>query len=64
MAHAKLRGKIKEVFNTQCAFAEAMGMSNFSISQRLNGIVAWKVAEAQKACELLNIPLEQMSDFF
>lgn len=64
MAYAKLRGKIKEVFNTQGAFASAMEMSNFTLSRKLSGGVEWKMNEIRKACELLGIPLEQMHIFF
>jgi len=64
MSYAKLRGKIREVFGTQEAFADAMGMSTVTLSQRLNGISEWKTGEIVKACELLGIPLEQNSLYF
>lgn len=64
MSYAKLRGKIREVFGTQEAFAAAMGMSTVTLSQRLNGISEWKTSEIVKACELLGIPLEQNSLYF
>lgn len=64
MSYAKLRGKIREVFGTQEAFAVAMGMSTVTLSQRLNGISEWKTSEIVKACELLGIPLEQNSLYF
>lgn len=64
MSYAKLRGKIREVFGTQEAFATAMGMSTVTLSQRLNGISEWKTSEIVKACELLGIPLEQNSLYF
>lgn len=34
--YARLRGKIKEVFGTQDAFADAIGLGRVSVSQRLN----------------------------
>ena len=64
MSYAKLRGKIREVFGTQEAFATAMGTSTVTLSQRLNGISEWKTSEIVKACELLGIPLEQNSLYF
>lgn len=64
MSYAKLRGKIREVFGTQEAFAVAIGMSTVTLSQRLNGISEWKTSEIVKACELLGIPLEQNSLYF
>ena len=64
MSYAKLRGKIREVFATQEAFAKAMGMSTVSISQRLNGKMEWKAPEIALACELLGIPLEENAAYF
>ncbi len=64
MSYSKLRGKIKEVFGTQDAFAEAMGMSTVSISHRLNGKLEWKTSEIFKACEVLGIPLEENATYF
>lgn len=62
--YRKLRGKIKEVFDTQEAFAEAMGMNKAPIAQRLNGSVEWKVPEVAKACDLLHIPLTDAHIYF
>lgn len=36
--YSKLKGKIKEVFGTQSAFAKAMGLSGVSLSSKLNNI--------------------------
>lgn len=62
--YRKLKGKIKEVFDTQEAFAEAMGMSKTALSQRLNGSVEWKASEIAKACDLLHIPLADAFLYF
>ena len=62
--YSKLRGKIKEVYNTQQAFADAMGISRASLSQRLAGAVEWKTPEIIKACELLNIELAEAHLYF
>ena len=64
MSYAKLRGKIKEVFGTQGAFAEAVGMSQVSVSHRLNGKLEWKSSEIAKACSTLNIPLSESAEYF
>ena len=58
MSYAKLRGKIREVFGTQEAFAVAMGMSTVTLSQKLNGKLEWKTSEIANACDLLGIPLK------
>lgn len=64
MSYAKLRGRIREVFGTQEAFACAIGMNKVSLSQRLNGKLEWKTSEIFKACEVLGIPLSENSDYF
>ena len=62
--YKKLKLKIKEVFDTQEAFAEAMGMSYTALNQRLNNAVPWKTPEIYKACELLGIPLADAHLYF
>lgn len=64
MSYAKLRGKIKEVFGTQKAFADAMNMSTVSLSQRLSGKLDWKTPEISLACKLLGIPIEENVAYF
>lgn len=64
MSYAKLRGKIKEVYGTQSAFAAALGMNTVSLSQRLSGKLDWKTPEIAKTCELLGIPLEENAQYF
>ena len=62
--YSKLRGKIKEVFKTQEAFAKAMGISTVSLSAKLNNTAAFTQPEINKACELLNIPVEYIAVYF
>jgi transcriptional regulator with XRE-family HTH domain len=62
--YSKLYGKIREVFGTQEAFAEAMGMSRTAINARLKQGVEWKTPEIVKACELLGIPLADAHLYF
>lgn len=64
MSYAKLRGKIKEVYGTQGAFAKAINMSNVSVSHRLNGKLEWKSSEIAKACQALNIPMAENAEYF
>lgn len=59
-----LKLKIKEVYDTQEAFADAMGMSYTVLNQRLNNAVQWKSPEIAKACELLHIPLADAHIYF
>lgn len=64
MDYRKLKGKIKEVYDTQAAFAKAMEMSNTALNQRLNGAVEWKTPEMVKACQLLGINLNEAWRYF
>ena len=50
-----LKGRIREKWQTQEAFAKTMGMSLTALNQRLNGVVDWKMTEVAKACEHLDI---------
>jgi hypothetical protein len=64
MSYAKLRGRIREVFGTNEAFAEAMEMDSSSLSAKLNNKSPWKREEIEKACILLNIPIEEVYLYF
>lgn len=64
MDYKKLKLKIKEVFNTQEAFAKAMDMSLSTLNQKLNGLTEWKTSEIAKACDLLHIPLDEAWLYF
>ena len=64
MDYRKLEGKIKEVYGPQKAFAEAMGMKQPALSQRLKGTVEWKTSEIAQACDLLEIPLAEAHVYF
>ena len=59
-----LRGKIREKFSTETAFAEAMNISAPTMSAKLNGKVCWTDKEIVKACGLLDIPLEFIPVYF
>ncbi|MGY3775774.1 DUF739 family protein [Helcococcus sueciensis] len=60
----KLKGRIIEKFGTQGNFAKAMGMSERTVSLKLDNQVDWKQSEIVKACELLKIPKEEIADYF
>lgn len=64
MHFSKLRGKIKEVFGNNKNFAEAMEMDLSSLSAKLNKKSSFKREEIEKACELLNIPIEDVYLYF
>lgn len=62
--YSKLRGKIKEVFGSQDAFATAMGIDRSTLSLKLNGKSDWTRLEIEKACPLLNIPIVEVYAYF
>lgn len=62
--YAKLLGKIVEIFGTQRKFAEAMGLSERTISLKLNGKMGWKQAEIVKASSVLSIPENSIVEYF
>lgn len=64
MDYNRLRGKIREVFQTQEAFAEALNISQVSLSAKLNGKVLFTQVEMNKSCELLDIPKEFIPVYF
>lgn len=62
--YGKLRGKIKEVFGTQDAFAEKLEIGRVSLSQRLNNQLKFTQDEIFKACDILSIPREEIPIYF
>lgn len=64
MSYGKLRGRILEVFGTNEAFANALGIDPSSLSAKLNNKSPWKREEIEKACELLEIPIEEVHLYF
>lgn len=62
--YSKLKGRIKEVFGTQEAFAAAMGMSSAVLSARLNNVNNFSQAEIDLACKLLHIPDGEIRSYF
>jgi hypothetical protein len=62
--YSKLIGKIVEVFGTRAKFSHAMGLSERTISLKLNNKISWKQPEINKACELLSIPAAEIPAYF
>lgn len=62
--YSKLAGRITEKYETQANFADAMELSEHTISLKLNKKIGWKQAEISKACDLLEIPIEQIPIYF
>lgn len=62
--YSKLRGRIKEKYNTQDLFAEKLGIARTSLSLRLNGKVEFSQEEIIKSCNLLDIIPEEIPLYF
>ena len=62
--YSRLVGKIREVFGTDAAFAEAMGLSERSVSLKVNCKVGWKQCEIDRASNLLGIQATDIGDYF
>lgn len=62
--YSKLRGKIREVCSTQDLFAEKLGISRVSLSQRLNNQLEFSQDEIFKSCSILGIRKEDIPIYF
>ena len=61
---SKLRGRIKEIYGTQTAFALAMLMNEATLSNKLNNNVEFSPKEIIRACFLLCINLKEVDIYF
>jgi DNA-binding XRE family transcriptional regulator len=61
---SKLRGLIREHFESQESFAKAIGMSTTSLSVKLNNKVPFSSLEISKAMEVLGLPNDQIDNIF
>ena len=62
--YAKLLGRIVEKVGTQSCFADKMGLSERTVSLKLNGKIEWKQGEIAKACEVLAIKDSEIPAYF
>ena len=62
--YSKLRGKIREVYSTQSAFAFAVGMSTVSLSHKLNNMKEFTQKDIEKTIDALEIPKEEIPQYF
>lgn len=60
----KLRGRIVEIYGSQSAFATALGLSENSLSKKMNGKSGFRQRDMELWCELLKIPLEEAGIYF
>ena len=62
--YAKLNGRIIEKCGTQAVFAKRMGLSERTISLKLNNKSAWKQPEIQKAAGILEFSETEIQAYF
>lgn len=62
--YSRLRGRIVEKLQTQKAFGKAIGLSEHSVSVKMNNKKPWRQNEIIRACEVLDIPWNEMPQYF
>lgn len=62
--YSKLRGRIREKIGTQSEFSRRIGLSEVSISNKLNNIVDWGQEEMERAISVLEIPYSEIHSYF
>ena len=62
--HNKLRGKIIEKYGTQGAFAKALGVSERTLSLKLNGKIFFAQDEMSKILNLLGETVDSIKEYF
>ena len=60
----KLRGRIIEKYTTQGVFAEKIGLSETSVSNKMTGKSGFNQEDIVKWCETLEIPLDEAGQYF
>lgn len=62
--YSKLEGRIKEKCGKQAIFASKIGLSERSVSLKLNNKRDWKQSEIRKSCEVLEIKVQEIPSYF
>lgn len=62
--YSKLRGRIVEKYGTQSAFAKALGVSERTLSLKLNGKIFFAQDEMNKILNLLGEQIDTIKDYF
>lgn len=60
----KLRGRIIEKYGTQGKFAEALGVTETTISRKMNMATGFSKEDIVKWSKLLEISKEEIGDYF
>ncbi len=62
--YRKLRGRIVEMCGSQAEFAKEIGLSERSVSLKMQGKVYWRQQEIAKAIEVLELGPEDVQEYF
>lgn len=62
--YSKLRGKVREVYETEEAFAKALDVSSVTLSKLFNNKTKWTQPLINKSCDLLKIDYNYISVYF
>lgn len=62
--YSELKGDIKKVFGTQSAFAKAIGMSEPTLSLKLNNNAEWSQDEMESTLALLHAGIGKLVPYF
>lgn len=62
--YSTLSGRIVQMYGTQYNFASVLGISERSLSLKLNSKVFWKNSEIVEVCKLLEIRNEEIPKYF
>ena len=62
--YSKLKGRVKEMLGNDFKYAELLGLSNASISAKLNSKVPFSITEMDISIEKLKIPKTEIYDYF
>ncbi len=62
--YSKLKGKIKEKYDTQLNFSKVLGISERSLTLKMNCKRDWRQNEIAKCIRLLDISPENIGEYF
>lgn len=62
--YSKLRGRIVEKYGTLEAFANAINLSNHTVSKYINNKIPWKQTNIEAAVRALDIQPEDIPSYF
>lgn len=62
--YSKLLGKMKEVGYTQSELANSIGCSETTLNLKLKNVREFKLGEAKKICDILDIDILQIAEYF